>query len=537
MQHKTNIVQAFSVIFLTVVIAAWCHTAYTQTKPNKKYNILFIAVDDLKPELGCYGSKVVKSPNIDALANQSTLFNSAYCQQAVCGPTRASMLTGLRPDKTKVWDLKTKLREVNPSIVSLPQLFKSNGYTTIGMGKIFDPSNTDKYGDEPSWSVPFLKSFTLAKGYENIAFGIYQSPSVKEKVKADGDEDKDESQFYGPNKNQAIRFSTESLDVPDEAYMDGAMANYAVEQLKNLATTKQPFFMAVGFKKPHLPFIAPKKYWDLYDRNKIELAQFKQPALNSPDIAYQNGGELRNYAADIKPLNANNKELGLTLAEEKQKELLHGYYACISYTDAQIGKLLAALKQNGLDKNTIIVLWGDHGWHLGDHNMWCKHSNFEQATKIPLIVKVPNVTKGKKAESLVESVDLFPTLCELAGIKKESYLDGKSLVPALKNNKTTVKEFAISQYPRGAGDGAKEVMGYSIRTKQYRYTEWVKGFTTNKEFNEADIKAIELYDYKNDPLETKNIANEKQNEAIVKTLADKLHQYYKQQHNSKNTIN
>jgi arylsulfatase A-like enzyme len=524
------------VIILTGLVAVW-HASICAQKAIHQSNILFIAVDDLKPDLNCYGFSTVLSPNIDALAKSATLFTAAYCQQAVCGPSRTSMLTGLRPDKTKVWDLKTKFRQVNPNIVSLPQYFKSNGYTTIGMGKVFDPSNTDKDGDALSWSTPFTKIFPLAKGYENIAFGIYQSKNIKDMVAADGDEDKDEGQFYGPDKNQAIRFSTECLDVPDDAYMDGAMANDAIVQLKNLANSKEPFFMAVGFKKPHLPFVAPKKYWDLYDRNKIELAAYKQPAEGSPDIAYQNGGELRNYAADIKALNVNKKELGLTLDEAKQKELIHGYYACISYTDAQIGKLLAALKASGLDKNTIIVLWGDHGWHLGDHNMWCKHTNFEQATRIPLMIKAPAVTKGKQCASLVESVDLFPTLCELTGLKSGTYLDGKSLVPALKNNKTIVKEFAISQYPRGAGDGAKEVMGYSIRTKQYRYTEWVNKFTTADVFDISKIKAIELYDYKNDPLETKNIVNDAANRIIVEKLATQLHNYYAQQNKTLTVIN
>jgi len=499
-----------------------------QSGKSKRPNILFIVVDDLKPELGCYGSQKVKSPHIDALANSSTVFTSAYCQQAICGPTRASVLTGLRPDRTKIWDLKAKLREENPGIISLPQYFKANGYQTIGMGKVFDPSNTDKQGDAMSWSVPFQKTFPLAAGYEDIAFGIYQSPQIKAMVKADGDQGRQEDEFYGPNKNQKIRYSTECLDVPDNAYMDGAMADYAVQQLKQLKNNQQPFFMAVGFKKPHLPFIAPKKYWDLYDRNRIELASFSQKAFRSPEIAYHNSGELRNYAADIKPLNEKGNTIQLT--EEKQRELIHGYYACVSYTDAQIGKLMAALKETGLDKNTIIVLWGDHGWHLGDHGLWCKHSNFEQATRAPLIIKAPGITKGKRYKGAAEFVDIFPTLTELAGLKKLNNLDGKSLLPVLKNNNTTHKAFAISQYPRGAGDGPKETMGYSIRSGRYRYTEWIKGFTTNKVFNEKDVVATELYDYETDPLETSNIVNEAASKVIVNDLSKKLREYYHQAH-------
>lgn len=493
-----------------------------------KFNVLFIAVDDLKPELGCYGSTVVQSPNIDRLASSATTFINAYCQQAICGPTRASLLTGLRPDRTKVWDLKAKLREVSPGIISLPQYLKNNGYYTAGMGKIFDLSNTDKDGDAISWSVPFQKTFPLAAGYEDIAFGIYQSAHIKEIVKADGDNGKGEDQFYGPNKNQKIRYATECLDVPDNAYMDGAMADYAIQQLAQLKNNKQPFFLAVGFKKPHLPFVAPKKYWDLYDRSKIVLASFRAKAANSPEIAYHNGGELRNYGADIKPLNE--KGITLQLPDEKQRELVHGYYACISYVDAQIGKLMQALKENNLDKNTIVVLWGDHGWHLGDHSLWCKHSNFEQATRVPLIIKVPGVTSGKKHMGFAQFIDVFPTISELAGLEVKSYLDGKSLVPALKKNKTIINSYAISQYPRGNGDGPKEVMGYTIRVGQYRYTEWVKGFTTAMPFDPGKVVAVELYDYAKDPLETTNVAANPDKKNIVAHLAMQLHAFYKQQY-------
>jgi iduronate 2-sulfatase len=494
----------------------------------QKKNVLFIIVDDLKPELGCYGSKIVKSPNIDELAKTSTLFSSAYCQQAICGPTRASVLTGLRPDKTQVWDLKAKMRDMLPNVVTLPQYFKSNGYLTMAMGKVFDQSNTDKFGDSASWSVPLQKTFKLAKGYEDIAYGFYQNPIVKQKTKALGDSGKDETAFYGPDKEMSIRFSTECLDVPDNAYMDAAMADYAVKQLKDLKKQKQPFFMAVGFKKPHLPFIAPKKYWDLYDRSKIKLAQFVDKAAGSPDFAYHNAGELRSYAADIKPLD--DKQNTLKLSEEKQKELLHGYYACISYTDAQIGKLINALKANGLDKNTIVVLIGDHGWHLGDHSQWCKHSNFEQAVKVPMIVKIPGVSKGQKNNNLVELVDLYPTLCNATNLKAEKYLDGQNLIPTIKNPNVKTKGFSISQYPRGFGGDPRGIMGYSIRTNQYRFTQWIGDkFTTAQMFDEKKVKAIELYDYINDPLETKNLANEPAMKFEVLKLSQMLNSYYQLQ--------
>lgn len=498
-------------------------TEAAPTFAPKKYNVLFIAVDDLKPDIGAFGFTETKTPNLDKLAQSSTIFSKAYCQQAVCGPTRASLLTGVRPDKTQVWDLQTKIRDKNPDIVMLPQYFKANGYQTIGMGKIFDPRSVDKSSDEASWSVPYKKKFPLAAGYEDLAFETYQSTDIKAKEKAGV------KMAGGEEAKSEAKVSTENLDVPDDAYMDGAMANYAVKQLNGLKDATTPFFMAVGFKKPHLPFVAPKKYWDLYDRSKISLAPWQKKSINGPDVAYHNSGELRSFN-DIEPIENGAKKDLLQISEDKQRELIHGYYACVSYIDAQVGKLVAALKANGLDKNTIIVLWGDHGWHLGDHSLWCKHSNFEQAARAPLIFTVPGLTTGKNYTQPVEFVDIYPTLCELTGMPVGAYLDGKSLVPALQDNNTAIKSFSISQYPRGAGKGARETMGYSLRTEQYRFTEWVGNFfNTAKAFNASDIKALELYDLKNDPNETINLAADPKMKKTVEGLSAQLHEYYAQQ--------
>ncbi len=514
-------------LFLSIFMAI-AYTGTSQKVQNAKPNVLFIVVDDLKPELGCYGSTAVKSPNINALAKSATLFENTYCQQALCAPSRASVLTGLRPDRTQIWDFKVKLRNVHPDIVTLPQKFKQNGYTSIGMGKVFDLSSVDKGGDEISWSVPFKHSFTLAKGYKDIALGIYHSPIMKEFLKSERDNGKNDSDIIASVKYQQFRYPTESIDVPDNAYLDGAMADYAVEQILKLNKSKQPFFMAVGFKKPHLPFVAPKKYWDLYDRSKIQIAAFKEKASNSPDFAYHSAGELRNYSTDLNPLNEKGNYLLLT--DEKQQELVHGYYACVSYIDAQIGKLMQALKKTGLDKNTIVVLIGDHGWHLGDHKQWCKHSNFEQATKVPLIIRAPGITKGLRNTGVTELIDIYPTICELANLKLVDSIDGISLVPALKNNSVVTNEFAISQYPRGFDGSTRGIMGYSLRNKQYRLTEWMSGiFTTAKPYNESQVKALELYDYINDPLETKNIAAEPAMKQVIKALTEKLHAYYLEQ--------
>jgi arylsulfatase A-like enzyme len=319
------------------------------------------------------------------------------------------------------------------------------------------------------------------------------------------------------------------------------MTNYAIQQFRNHKNTQQPFFMSVGFHKPHLPFVAPKKYWDLYDRNKIELSSWQKKAIDGPDVAYHNAGEVRAFK-DIELLMQNEvvkKDDLLKLPEAKQRELIHGYYACISYLDAQVGKLLEGLKAEGLDKNTIIVFWGDHGWHFGDHSLWAKHSNFEQATKAPLMFTVPNLTKGTIYTQPTEFVDIFPTLCDLTGIPKPNYLDGKSLLPAMKDNKIKIKDYAISQYPRGGStkDGNR-IMGYSLRNERYRYTEWIGSFfTTAKPFDEKQIVATELYDLTNDPNETVNIVAKSESKEALKDLEEKLHDYYKQQYSTAGKIN
>ena len=525
-------------LFFTILVLGCVAATKTDTQTTAKtseappqYNILFIAVDDLKPYINSFGYKDVKTPNLDKLAQSSIIFNAIYCQQAVCGPTRASLLTGVRPDKTQIWDLKTLIRDKNPDITTLPQYLKANGYMTSAMGKIFDPRSVDKQHDAVSWSVPYKNKFKYPAGYEDIVIEAYQSAEMKAKF-AKMKEQKNNKDFDDEKiTRDDIKVSTESADVPDDAYFDGAMTNYAVRQLKQQKSTGQPFFMAVGFHKPHLPFVAPKKYWDMYDRNKIELAKWQKPSIDGPEIAYHNAGELRSFqdVIEITKTQTGKKNQPLQLPEEKQKELIHGYYACVSYMDAQVGRLLEALKAEGLDKNTIIVFWGDHGWHMGDHSLWCKHSNFEQATKAPLMVTVPNLTKGTVYNNPTEFVDIFPTLCELAGLPIPAYLDGKSLVPAMKDNKVKIKDYAISQYPRDNG-GARSVMGYSLRNDRYRYTEWIgKFYNTSKPLNEGDIVGVELYDMIKDPNETTNLADKPEMKKQVKELADKMREYYKQQ--------
>jgi arylsulfatase A-like enzyme len=510
---------------------------------TQKPNVLFIAIDDLKPILGCYGDKLIKTPNIDRLAKMGTVFLNNYCQQAVCGPTRASLMTGKRPDYTKVWDLKTKMRDINPDILTIPQYFSKNGYSTQGIGKVYDPRCVDKEIDGPSWSVPYYK--TDNKYYDpNLgepALGRYQLPETKaliEKYYNEGIDQgmkKSEANEYASKK---IKPTTECIDVPDNAYNDGANILQARDILIGLSHQSSPFFFAVGIAKPHLPFVAPKKYWDLYKREEMPIAPFQEKSKNAVDVAYHNAGEIRQYS-DIAPLTefSDTKNFGLSLPIDKQKELIHGYYAAISYTDAQVGILLKTLDSLGLSKNTIIVLWGDHGWHLGDHNLWCKHTNFEQATHAPLIISSPSIAPNKTA-AISEFVDIFPTLCDLAGLSVPNNLDGVSLKSIMKNPMGTVKEFAVSQYPRSGNDPESDrlgyapakVMGYSIRNYQYRYTIWMKNdFRSTQPFNKSLILGEEVYDYVADPLEKVNVISDKNYESITALLRKKMIEYFNQQ--------
>ncbi len=513
--------------------------AQTKQKPN----VLFIAIDDLKPILGCYGNKLIKTPNIDRLAKMGTVFMSNYVQQAVCGPTRASLMTGKRPDYTKVWDLKTKMRDVNPDILSLPQYLITQGYATHGLGKVYDVRCVDKDIDKPSWSVPYHKT---DKKYfpENMGEPVldrYQLPATKALVEkymkealAEGKTKADATDYV----QTKIKPSTENANVPDNAYNDGANMLQAKEILAELSKANAPFFFAVGISKPHLPFIAPTKYWDLYKRDELPVAAYQEQTKNAVSIAYHNAGEMRGYT-DIPPLTSftDQKEYGITLPIDKQKELIHGYYAAVSYTDANVGKLLDALDSLGLTKNTIIVLWGDHGWHLGDHNLWCKHTNFEEATRAPLIIAAPGYNSSK-TNSQSEHIDIFPTICELAGVSIPTVLDGKSLVPLMKNPGSIVKEYSVSQYPRSnataenerLGYASANAMGYSIRTKQYRYTIWMNnGFRSTQAFSNDLIIGTEMYDYKKDPLEKVNVAKEKKYAAVAKNMNEKMMAFLKSQ--------
>ena len=490
-------IKIYILCLLLLVAYGECFCQAVTEQPN----ILFIAVDDLKPTIGSFGDTFAKTPVMDALSAEATVFLNNHTQQAICGPSRASLMTGRRPDFTKVRDLKTRMRDVNPDILTIPEHFKNNGYQTIGVGKIYDPRCVDNDRDQPSWSVPFIKEHQLEypKLFGGPALGFYQNKMIKAKIRTL----RAEANSKGiKNTNKYVRSiykpPTGSAEVPDEAYIDGAITSRANTILKDLSQDKStPFFLAVGFKRPHLPFTAPKKYWDLYDKNDISLADFQKKAVNSPNIAYHSSGELRSYKTPEIDYVVSAEKL-LKLEDSLQKELIHGYYACTSYIDAQIGRLLATLKATGLDQNTIVVIWGDHGWHLGDHSLWNKHSNFEQATRSPLIIYNPKIKKGVEVSTPTEFVDIFPTLCEAATLTVPESLDGVSLHSLVEGTAGSPKSYAVSQYKNA------NKTGYSFRTEQYRYTVWITDKTSTDPIFQKDIFAEELYDYAIDPDETNN---------------------------------
>jgi len=514
-------------------------TATGQEKPN----ILFIAVDDLKPEIGAYGSRIAKTPNLDKLAGSGSVFLANYCQQAVCGPTRASLMTGMRPDYTRVWDLKTRMRDINPDILSLPQYLKSQGYITQGIGKVYDSRCVDDETDGPSWSVPYHKT---KDGYYAAAFGRpvtgrYQHPDNK----AAAERYTREGQAKGLSKaatndylQEKVKPAVENADVPDNAYSDGANVLQAIDILGGLSKGGSPFFLAVGLSKPHLPFVSPKKYWDLYRRADMPLADFAAMPKDAPAIAMHNSGEIRSYT-DVAPLidSATEKGYGLTLTADKQRELLHGYYAAVALLGGDVGRLMRALDSLGLRQNTIVVLWGDHGWHLGDHNLWCKHDNFEQATRAPLIISAPGI-RPSRTKSLSEFVDVFPTLCELAGVPVPSHLHGKSLVSVMKDPGRRGKEYSVSQYPRSGNDAETQrlgyatgnVMGYSLRTDRYRYTVWMgDGWRSWMPYDASKRVGVELYGYRTDPGERENVAGKASMTATLREMQGLMEGYFRSQ--------
>jgi len=477
-------IQAVSLI--TLVTCCWWSTLSLQGDESvERPNVLFIAIDDLRPAVGCYGDAVAVTPNIDRLARSGTVFHRAYCQQAVCSPSRLSLMTGRRPDTIRVWDLNTHFREALPNVVTLPQHFKNHGYHTQSLGKIYHGGGKPSK-DPPSWS--------LEPEYDSVG-----APQVRYALQ-------DNLQGKGLKRSAA-----EAADVPDNTYLDGIVCDTAVQTLGKLQQSDRPFFLAVGFRKPHLPFCAPQKYWDLYNRDKISLPVVGQNPDNAPELATRSWKELEGYT-DIP------KDGQISI--DKVRELRHGYYACVSYVDALVGRLLDELAKLELAENTVVVLWGDHGFHLGEQGLWTKANNYELATRAPLIISVPGHHRpGAKSDALVEFVDVYPTLADICGLESPQGVEGISLKPLLKDPEQAWKRAVFSQYPRARsgsrhrGHGA--VMGYALRTHRYRYVEW-------RDWKSNQVVARELYDHRFDPDESYNLAAESKHATTVQELAEML---------------
>jgi arylsulfatase A-like enzyme len=477
---------------LLLVIACWC-CLDTQVSRGERLNVLFIAVDDLRPELGCYGHPHVKTPHLDRLASEGTLFTRAYCQQAVCNPSRASLMTSLRPESTGVLDLPTHFRDKVPNAVTVSQYFKQHGYHAQGIGKIYHLGHGNR-DDQLSWSVQ--ENFKRAPRYGPI--GTSHLQTLISEAKAAGVDVRNNA-----TRPRGLPWSAPEVD--DFELTDGSIARRGTELLQQLKD--QPFFLAVGFLNPHLPFVAPKKYWDLYDPAVITLASNPNPPVHSPTYAHTNWGELRKYY-DIPKTGP--------LTKEQARMAIHGYWAATSYVDAMVGLLLDELDRLDLRQKTVVVFWGDHGWQLGEHGFWCKHTNYEVAARVPLIISVPGQSPaGTKSPRLVEFVDIYPTLADVCGLEVPDGLEGISFQPLLEDPNRAWKKAAFHVYPRRVKDGPR-VLGRAMRTERYRLVEWAN--------EKRDFVEYELYDLSTDPGENENVAGDPKMKEVVTRLAEQLRQ-------------
>lgn len=464
-------------------------------------NVLLILVDDLKPALGCYGDAAAKTPNIDRLAARGMRFDLAYCSQAVCAPSRFTLMLGSHSSSTGLYGLGSRLRQALPEAVTMPQHFaRYGGYRTESVGKVFHVGHGNE-GDPPSFSVPPFKDKVIE----------YLDPASTD----GGRLTREEALFTNQKLDQIPSLprgaAFESPEVNDDDYADGRVAAETIRRLEAASVRRlregTPFFIAAGFVRPHLPFCAPRKYWDIHDPAKLPMPRYEQLPAGSPKVAHKRGGEIAAY----KPVP---EQEDAEFSPALKRGLIHGYYAATSFVDAQIGRVVDALDRLGRMNETIIVLWGDHGFHLGDLGIWTKHTNYEQANRIPLLIIAPGITKpGGSTRQPAGSVDIFPTLAELAGLPKPGGpqpVDGLSLVPVLKDPQARVRDHSYHCYPKGK-------LGRAIRTERYRLVEWKKPGAP------PGTAELELYDYQSDPLETTNLAGEKPE--VVERLRDLLAGY------------
>jgi arylsulfatase A-like enzyme len=462
MNYRKLIPVGFLLLFTVILYSTGNHTEMGNIKPN----IVFISIDDLRPELGCYGKDYIHSPNIDKLASSGYVFNQAYCQVPVCGASRASILTGLLPTQNRFLSFHSRMDEDAPGITTLPLHLKTNGYYTVNIGKV------SHWPDDQvnSWSEPPKRPDWMQLPDGSWNYEGWQDYMSEKNLKIS----ESNSRGFGPPYEKA--------SVPDSAYSDGTSIEMAKRKLHELKELEQPFFFALGMLKPHLPFNAPSKYWDLYDEEGIKLAPNPYLPENVPQEGINNFGELRSYEGVPKKG---------PVSDSMAHNLVHGYYACVSYVDALIGDFLNELDKLGLSENTIIVLWSDHGFFLGEHGFWCKHALYELATRVPLIVKLPGVKSSHEISTIVELVDIYPTLCELTDVPLPEHLQGKSFIKAFENPDYQHRSFAYSRFESGE----------SIKKNGKRYSQY---FT-----KDGELKAEMLYDHAKDPAENVNVVNQK----------------------------
>jgi iduronate 2-sulfatase len=471
--------------FSIALIMAYCASPvklYAQVR--QKLNIVFIIIDDLRTELGCYGSPMVKSPSIDRLAGEGMLFTRAYCQQAICMASRASLFTGLMPTKNRIYS-NLSVNQLMPEIVTLNTYFSQHDYNVSGIGKLyhFKEDNIKQFGE--SWFEDEPGSGEKGRGYLTLDA---ISQIINEK---------------GP--------AWENADVRDNEYRDGFYADRAIQKLGELKERNRPFFLGIGFRKPHLPFCAPKKYWDLYEHNKIGLAENPYYPEKGSVHGWNNSVELRTYT--------NIPDGNEPISDEISRMLIHGYFACISYVDAQVGKVLKAIDSLGLAHNTVVILLGDNGWKLGEHGMWGKHSNFEPDTRVPLIIRAPGMSLGKHSTSFVQFLDIYPTLCSLCGFKIPENTDGFNLEPILHDPAVIIRNEAFSIWPSNETidtDSSNVILGLSIRSNDFRYIEWTHLASGN-------VVDKELYDHRKDPGENRNVSELHLYRKTSRELSSRLH--------------
>lgn len=496
MIHSNRLVFLLYTICISRLLLS-CHPAGPeQAQFPEKPNFLFIAIDDLRPQLNIYGKSQIKSPNIDKLAGEGVVFKRAFCQQPICMASRVSLLSGIYPSNRQIYSCQS-VEHLIPEVTTLHQHFAQNGYATPGTGKIYHHSEDSKKHFGEDWLNKLPKLFGrgyLTEASRKIIQGYHGVDSI--------------INHKGP--------AYEMADVPDNAYSDGAFANFAIEQLGKFKDSGEPFFLSVGFKKPHLPFNAPQKYWEMYDKRDIQFATNPFLPENATRFTPFNFGEIRGYT--------NIPNGNEPIPDSIRLKLIHGYYACVSYIDAQVGRVMDKLEALDMSGNTIVVLWGDHGFKLGEHGMWGKHTCFEIDARVPLIVKVPGAkSSGKQLDQFVELIDLYPTLSELAGLEVPAHIEGQSLVPLLQNPEAPFRQDVFTVWPSYAAPRTnpdEAILGLTLQDDRYRYIEWTKMST-------GEVLATELYDHDTDPREDRNVASLDEYQQDIEYLSERLQQRLK----------